>query len=371
MQKKRFAPTVRALIIIISGAALLAAVLLVILLGQKMISKPVELMFSPESEYAFTKTGFLFKSGGNVKYTDLSDNTKYTGQLPRADMKLAGYGRDSHAVYIDNTLCIIGLEEAIFTEGQIEDVFCGDGYIACLINDGGERYISVYNLNGENVEEVRPDDMIIMYGFTHSGKEQLYVVTLNTDSDALVSTVTTYDPSAQALTGIITVQDQLVEDIVFTKRSVFISGTSNLIRYDAKDNKESYRLIKRGYRMAGFYESGDKVIFMMQSNDGGQNSVRLYSASQSTVPQEKIVPFQLPENTLGVFVRGTYIYAVTQNVVYMYNQNGVQKAHDSLDVTIDSVYPTGNDTFTAASGSRLYSFTITGINDFALKLRRS
>lgn len=355
--------TKKAAILIVLAVVFVFALIAFILLNQKMLSKPRQLAFSPDSEYAFTGNGFLYIAGSSVKYSDLTETSKnYTGKLPHGDMQLSGYGRDTHVVYDSATLCIIGLTEAVTPAGSIEDVVCGDGFAACLISDGDQRSVCVYNLKGEKVEEITSDDTITDFGFTHSAKEQLYVITLNTASDALVSTIRTYDPSVPAMTGIITVQDQLIEDIIFTKKSIYVSGTTNLIRYDAADNRESYRLIKRGYHVNGYYEKDNNVYFMMYANENDNRSVRIYSTSQSTVPSERIVPLQLPDNTLGVFVHEDYIYAVTAAAAYRYNMSGTLKKSEAIDVLVDSVYTTGKGNLIIASENRLFSVSITGTN---------
>lgn len=344
-------------------------ILLAILLNQNMLSKPTELAFSPGSDYVYTQTGFMYISGSTVKYTDSTDpGSDYSGALPHSDMKLAGYGRNTHAVYDSNSLCIIGLADAVTCDGSIKSVKCGNGYVACLVEKGNKESIILYNLEGTQIDEISTDDVIVEYDFCHTEKEQLYVIALNTDSDALVSTVTTYDPKVPAMTGIITVQNQLIENAIFTERSIFIIGTSNLIRYDAADNKESYRLVTRGYHLADKYVSGNTVYFLMRSET--DNSIRMYQTSQSTVPSEKIVPYQLPEDALGAFVYKENVYAITPDKVYMYQTNGKMKSSEAMEIRAESVYSLGGGVLLAESGNRLYTVNVTGMNSIQQKLKK-
>ena len=368
-RENRHTISVKTLLLIIAGIALVVGVVLFILANQKLLSKPRELPFGASSEYVYTGTGYIYIAGQSVRYTDLTDSSyNYSGTLPHESMKLSGYKRDTHVVYDGSTLCIIGLSEAVTADGNILSVRCGDGFVACEVDTGAEKKVEVYNLIGEKVEEINSSETIVKYDFCHTQKEQLYVVTLNTDSDTLLSTLTTYDPEVPAMTGIITVQNQLVENVVFTKKSVFILGTANLIRIDLATNKESYRLITRGYHMGDYFEKGSKVYFVMYPDDGNQNYIRLYQASQSTTPSEKVVPFQLPDSTLGVFVHEGNVYAMTANVVYMYDDRGTLKTTETLDFTVDSVYDTGGDSLLCSSANRLYAIRITGTNKIREKL---
>lgn len=373
MSKKRansITVSVRFIVMLIAILLVAGIVVVAILANQSLLSKPSEMKFDARTQYLYTGTGFMYTQGGVLKYDDLTDTDEtYSGNLPHPDVKLAGYGRNTHAVYDASSLCIVGLKDAIAPGGEIKSVECGNGFVACLTEKDGAERITVYGTDGELKEEIIPDNTVTEFGFTHLDKEQLYMITLDTDAGAIISTVTTYDPSAPAMTGIITVQNQLVENILFTKKSVFVEGTTNMIRYDANNNTESYRLITRGYHMGDSYVKGDKVYFAMHSDESTKRSVRMYVTSQSAVPSEEVLPVQVPADALGVFVFDKNIYALTSTDVYMYDSEGELCETEKLQFAIDGVQKLDGKLL-LVSGGRAYTVTVTGTNKIKSALKK-
>ena len=356
--------SVKVIVIIVLIGLFAGGIIIAILANQSLISKPTELDFYADAEYVFTGTGFMYKIGSTLQYEDLNDKESYSGDLPYSDMKLSGYGHNTHAVYNENTLCIIGLDNAVTPEGTIKSVKCGNGYIACLIQSGDADKICVYNTKGKMVQEISPEYTIMLFGFTHLDTEQVYTVEVNTNAETYISTISTFDPSMPAKTGIITVQNQLIENILFTKKSVFVEGTTNIIRYDAEDNSESYRLITRGYCAYDSYVKGNTVYFLMKndSEDKSSGSVRIYTASQSKVPSEKVTPIQIPSDTLEVFLHDGNVYAITPSAIHMYDSEGTLIDSETPQFNITEAHSLGDGNLLIISGTKLYACTVTGTN---------
>lgn len=348
--------------ICIIGVIILFIVFL-IMRGQNMFGSYEELDFSAQRTYVYTGTGFLCLDGSEVMYYDTKNNDNdYTGNLDNADVSIAGYGRDNHVVYDAASLCIIGHDEVIAPGAQIKRVECGEGFIACLTDNGSEEKIHVYDTAGQLRDELEFKDSVTDFGFTQSDPARMYAVSLNTDSSVCVSQITTYNPSVPAITGIITVQEQLIEDIIFTDNSVFVEGTHSLIRYDAETNKESYRINKHGYRVYDEYAGGSPAVFIMSGDDETRPALRMYIVKQDTVAEERIVSLQVPSDTVGVIACKDGAYVATPEKLMRFDKTGTLCETQEFDDRIDSIEKLSEKMMLLHCGNKLYTIEINDVN---------
>jgi hypothetical protein len=126
------------------------------------------------------------------------------------------------------------------------------------------------------------------------------------------------------MSGVITVQGQLVERVVFTQKSIFIAGTSHLIRCDAGVSGEAYRLLTYGYRLADYSTAGANPLFVYaaREEEGTASRVKLYGAAEGDIALATAREVYLPEGTLSFFAAGGKLYAVTRDALYAFGAAG-------------------------------------------------
>ena len=102
------------------------------------------------------------------------------------------------------------------------------------------------------------------------------------------TTLTTYSYAAQGgesvatMSGVISISSQLVDRVVFTKSSIFISGTEQLIRCDAGISGESWRLLTYGYKLCDYSPALTRPLFLfVPRGEGAMNEVKLYSVDEA------------------------------------------------------------------------------------------
>ena len=346
---------------VLAVIAVIAGVIWLIIQSKPMISSLKQLPFTTDENYCCTGTGFLYLRGRTVYYYDIDDpgEENYTGNSPANDIMLSGAGRDMHVLYDTKTLYIVGNKDAVNINGEIKSVKCANGYAACLIERSGRELIEVYSKTGELAMEINTDAPITDYGFADMQSSKLYTVSCELAAERCVSTVITYDPSIPATTGIITVQDELIEKMVFSDKSIFIKTTKKLIRYDADTNKESYSLIANGFEMKDQSITGGSCITVMKSTSENDLSTKLYRIASGDVPSVKLTQLPTGNTEISTVVCGKNVYIIYEGKVLRYDERGNLKESKKIKCSVTDVVKLSENRLLIVSGSTLY---ITDIN---------
>ena len=100
----------------------------------------------------------------------------------------------------------------------------------------------------------------------------------------------------------------------------------------------------------------------MHSDSDENQSVRMYVTSQSSVPSEEVLPVQVPNNTLEVFIKGSCVYAVTADKVYMYSKGGELLETADLGFQAEEVRLLNDGKLLLISRDSAYTCTVNGTN---------
>ncbi len=318
-------PRMRLIIAVIALLLVAAAVVwFVAASGDTMSASAQKMPFYASYPHEFTGGGFLYTEGLTLHYYDIDGSrAQYSATLPTSDVRLSGEG-STHVLYNDRSLQIINADFPIETSGEIISVKCGGGFIALHKRENDTDSLRVFNSAGNQVDELVFENTSLMdFGFYNTdGKWSLYSLETDISARSPVSTLTTYSLNPSATTGIAVIQNQLISDVVFSASSIFVTGTSNIIRFDAKTNMESYRLLSYGFYILDNSLTGSTAVFIAAPNGADKNTlshVRIYSAAESEVPEENMSVLQLPRNTLGVFASGNRIYVITPDSILKYS----------------------------------------------------
>ncbi len=298
----------------------------VLLLGDSMSSQAAltQLPFTPQDKAHFTGQGFLYIKDGTLYYKDLSnEKNDYNAAVTATDVKLAGSGA-IHALYNSAALKIVNASYPVEFTGTLLYVTCGSTTVAALKTDNsGAETIQVFDKTGAQKDQLTfPGQFIVDYGFYTAGNEYLYVVTMSLDSGTPLSTITIYDMTRAATSGVMQVQNQLIEHIYFTSSGIYAVGTNQLIRYSLEGNRESYREMIYGWEVMDFEASGNPLFLLRPRNSDKPGTVKLMTVKDADVAGTTQRLLQLPAGTVDAFLMGGRIVAVTTDGYTTYGTDG-------------------------------------------------
>lgn len=320
-----------------------------------------ELPFTASANYAYTGSGFLYTSGNELKYEDLSDKDKnFTAEISSPQLSLSGSPAIS-AVYSSSALQILGAQFPVEFSGTVLDVKCGLAKVAVLkLENNGACSLYIYDTKSSPVDQMTFDKQTLVdYGFyTAANTDALWTLTLDTSGSLPTSTLTLYDLGKIATTGVIPIRNQLVEDVAVTPNSIFVIGTNHLIRYTGSST-EAYRLLIYGWELMDYSTSGAKPMFLLKPrNADALGTVKLVTVDEADTANEKILSIQLPEQTLDVFVSGGKLYAATSNTIYIYGSDGTVAETIELEQSIDGIKKLSHKHFLVTRGEQLLLATV-------------
>ena len=286
-----------------------------------------ELPFTADDPWVYTGNGFYYISGDQLCYYDLANpENASTLTLSTTDVSLVS-SESITAIYGGAAVHIIGAS--------------GTQHIAVMRQAADESVsLLVYDAAGTLVDSIDSTDALLMnYGFCKAGDaDMLWTLSLATSGSIPVSTITTYTygSAGASMSGVITLQSQLVESVSFTGNSLFVIGTNHLLRYDKAITSEAYRLLVYGYRPLDSTSGGTKPLFLFAARDAQTlSSVRLISVSEAELPDATARNVALPEGTHSCFVIGGRFMAVTNDTVYTYSASGTLQSETALEVPCD------------------------------------
>lgn len=353
-------PRMRLIITII--ALLLAAAVVVWFIaasGDTMSASAQKMPFYASYPHEFTGGGFLYTEGLTLNYYDINkESVQYTAALPTVDVRLSGEG-STHVLYNDTSLQIINAEFPIESSGEIISVKCGGGFIAVHKRENDMDSLRIFSSAGSQVDELVFENTSLMdFDFYNTdGKWSLYSLETDVTAELPVSTLTTYSLNPSATTGIAVVQNQLISDVVFSASSIFVTGTSNIIRFNAKTNTESYRLLCYGFYILDSSLTGSTAVFVAAPNGVDRHAlshVRIYSAAENDVPEESMAVLQLPRNTLGVFASGNRIYVITPDSILKYSTSAELLETEALPFVATDALKLSSDKLLIYAGEEAY-----------------
>lgn len=331
-------------ILIIAFIVTAVGIFLIKALSGGIVKSAKKMPFSVRDSFTYTDDGVMYISGGTLCFLDFANAGKnnFTKALTMTNFKLAG-SPSVKVIYNETSMQIVGANYPVEFSGIVLDVKCGDGTVAVLKRENQLDAILVFNDMGEQTDRFDFTDVsLISFGFyTSVAGQRLYTTTLDTDASLPLTTITTYDVERKATSGIMTVQSQLVSNIGFTEKSIFVTGTENLIRFREQTGTESYRQKVYGYEFYDASYKGKRPLFLF--NQGNElNAVRLISLDEADIANEFITTVQLPDDVINVFLSNGWMYAVTPNSLLKYSASGEFLGEYAFSGTISMAYKLSN-----------------------------
>jgi len=350
MARRRFhsknrALTLRRVGLLVLGALLIAGVawgVAALVRERDSFGAVAELPFGSDAVYAFTGKGFYYIRGENLVYHDLEDpNAGRNMKLGTTDVVMRASSAQT-ALYSGSSVQILGVGGTIDAGGAVLAIRCGATHTAVMRQDAsGAAAVLVYDASGALIDMIEQGrELLLDCGLRETSTgDMLWTLMLDSSGSVPVNTITTYTyevdgggtPRA-SMSGVMTVQGQLVERVVFTQKSIFIAGTSHLIRCDAGVSGEAYRLLTYGYRLADYSAAGANPLFVYAARDaqGPVSRVKLYGAAEGDTALATAREVYLPEGTVSFLAAGGKLYAFTRDALYAYGATGAALANYPL-----------------------------------------
>ena len=313
-----------------------------------------ELPFEATANYTYTGSGFLYFADGRLCYNDLTDRKKDTTyKINTEELKLTA-SSGLAALYNEAAVQVVSLSEPLATSGKVLDVKCGSEYIAVLQQDGaGDETLVVFDKLGQQADSMDFSEVeLIDFGFSALQGNTLWTMEMDLTAQTPITTVTTYNLSTKRTTGVMSVHGQLVGDIVFTNRSIFLSCTGDVIRYNIAGSSEAYRTSIYGWELSDS-AVGDSVI-LVYTQRGGGSVAKIYIMPEGYIASPVISSITLPKGALSAFMLKNRLTVYTPGEVYSYSTTGKLLSQSSLPVTIDSATKLSDTCVLLSSGDRLY-----------------
>lgn len=305
--------------------------------GSKKGKGTKELPFAAGANYAYTGAGFLYFDAGRLYYEDISDASKDTSyKINTEELKLAA-SKGISVLYHDTALQIVGGGDSLVFSGKVLGVRCGNDHVAVLREDSaGGTAIVIYDKSGIQVDQMDFDATdLIGFGFSNTSDETLWTLEADYSTITPVSTLTTYNLSTKRTTGVMTVQGQLVEDVLFTNNSIFLSATSSLIRCNLAGSTEAYRMTVYGWELLDYsiVDSGP-VLMYGQRGAEAHSTIKLYTLGEGDMGTAEIASVHPPTGYVGAFLMKGRLCVYTPTQLYTYSAKGELLSTEELDDTI-------------------------------------
>lgn len=366
MRKRRFVVRRKGATLFRIGL-LLGAVLLLFAVGYgvvRLVSKggqrmnASQLPFTADTNYIYTGKGFLYMYGDRLYYEDLADTKKNASyQVSTKDIRLAASSTLS-VLYNTTAVQIIGAGEPIIISGTVLDVACGTDHVAVLREDADEAIsLLIYDKTGTQTDQMDFAPGALMdFGFAQTGDETMWTLELSVTGSLPVSTLTTYNLATNHTTGVMSVQNQLVDGVIFTNNSIFLSCTTSLIRFNRTGITEAYRLLIYGWELCDFStaEGGPVVLLRKRGDTNSEGTVKLYTLPEGGVASATVKDLQLPAGTTQAFLAGGKLYACTKEEVHVYSSTGKHVSTTKLPRATDSAAKLSDSSMLLRSGNGLY-----------------
>lgn len=313
---------------------------------------PTELPVPADSGYVPTGNGLLYRTSDGVAYYDFSDEDRnYEAPVNAADTRLLGSG-DTHAVYNAAALQVIGAEYPLSLSGTIVDADLSAAHIAVLRADaGGAEDVLIFDTDGLQKDQLAfSTQYIVDFGFHTAKNEYFWVETLDTRMGTPVTGIHLYNMTLGSTSGLLQVQNQLIEKVYFTDSSIFLIGTNQIIRYALENNREAYRETVYGWKLVDC--AGGTFLLMPRSAEQ-YGSLKLLRCEEGEYSGAKELILQAPAGTKNAFVMGDRLCMVAGDMLHYYSFEGKLLSEARLPAAADNAVKLSGNQLLIESGGGL------------------
>ncbi|MDD4311607.1 MAG: hypothetical protein PHW41_03915 [Eubacteriales bacterium] len=293
---------------------------------------------STSSTYINTGDGLLYQTDGQIHFYHLTDSKKnYTYGMGASNIRMSG-SESMTVVFNEAQLQVVGEKTPLKFTGNVEEVECGTGHLAVMQKaEDGTESVLIITRSGEQIDALAfADQCIVDFGFYKTENEMLWIETLNVSTGTPMTTISTYDLRKKEVTGLIHVQNQLVNDVFITPNSMFVVCTNQIIRYIHAGNKEIYRTMIYGYEALDFSFASGTPTFLLTTRGGDFHAVRILTLAEDAEPSPVETTLQLPTEGVSAFIMGSKLAVASREQLFTYTIKGKLSSTATFEQPIDA-----------------------------------
>jgi len=288
------------------------------------------------------KEGFVYYNGTTLGYVTSSGKVQWT-YMAGTDVQFSAseYGI---AVWKNKTLTLIDLDDGTiyYSVAQAEDVISatvGPKYVAVAYGEAQNSKVMLLDSSGGFVKTLDfASRLILDCGFYSSGS-YFWVLALETDGTVASTTVSTYKPSSQLISGSITDGSQITYDCYFLDGEIRCVGDTNLKVYDYSGNEmPDRRELIYGWYLAAAEDSSVDPVMVLIPDDAYKGMSKIQDAMILTSAGKEFIRFQFGCDE--VFVANGVIYGFSSDYgcVMVTTPGSGKIVATPVSVQFDSVY---------------------------------
>jgi len=282
-----------------------------------------------------------------------------------------GFKDVPHLTSSDTMICVYDSQQAYVLSADMELLFSmpisayviesmepGKDCVAVLTRmaDGSEgQFIRIFDSAGQELMRNEVTSETLKFGL-YGDKDDLWYLTLDTSGAYLLSNITTISPSQQKTTGLVSIADQLVADILFNGTDMIVSGTKYQTVYDIFGDTVSEELIYgQALEDTVINESGKYFLVYVPrkvTEEGFFYTARLLSLDGSDVL------IQLPAGIHSISLSERNVYCFAENTVYIYDYSGKYIDKLTFEFDIEDTRKLSDTLLLMDTSSGVYVFTM-------------
>ena len=311
---------------------------------------------STDAMYLNTGDGLLYVTDGQIHFFHLTDEKQnYNYNMDATDIRMSG-SESMTVVYNTASLQVVGKEKPVAFEGELLDVACGKGFLAALYRsaDGVEKVKIITPDGAERKTYAFDEQYIVNYGFYTVSNEMLWIETMSVNTGTPATMIYTYDLAKETQTGMMTIQNQLVDDLYITKNSVFVAATNQIFRFTHDGNKEAYRTTVYGYEVVDFSSASDNPTFLLTPRGGDFHSVKILTLAEDSAANAVETYLQLPTEGVDAFIMGNMLVVASREKLLTYSLKGKLSSEATFEQPIDAAVKLTNSILMVSSNGTYY-----------------
>ena len=359
-EKRRKQIKKRIILFGIAGAAVILLVVLFWLLSGNPLEKTlISMPFKKADTYIIYDKGVVYVNNDHIigindkseQQFDLKLNAVNVNLKISSDVLFAYSTHFFQAVDLSTEQTIVSKE----VNGSITDVAAGKDCLAILRQDEtGVSHLDVYDKAGADITQIVFSYSLIDFGFIED--QSLWTLELDTSGFLPVSKITIYKDVGKSINGIVTVEGQIIQKVLFTEKELFLVGTNHVIYCNYLGENRTTELIYGWYlRSYGIY--GGEPLMLFSPRQESLESKYLSAVRIVTRP-EQTVSLQLQPGCIKIVPGNDKVYVFTNDTMYEYNAKGKLLETLNLPVAVEDIVRVNDKSVLLINEADIYMVTL-------------
>ncbi|MHB1315099.1 MAG: DUF5711 family protein [Christensenellales bacterium] len=350
----------RFIIFVITFLAVIFGALIFWLLSGNILEKSIiQMPFKSTDTYLIYENGIIYIQGDRIIGINEKNEEQFNLKLNTSNVKLAVSSGTLFA-YSTQVFQAVDLttSQTLYSKevnGKIMDVAAGKECLAVLrLDDSGVSHLDVYDMAGKDVTQLEFTYALIDFGFIED--QSLWTLELDTTGSLPVSKISIYKDVGKSINGIVTVEGQIIQKVLFTDKELFLVGTNHVIYCNYLGENRKTELIYGWYLRSYNIEAGEPLMLFSPRQETLESSY--VSAVRIVTRPEKTITLQLLPGCIKILPGNNKVYVFTNETLYEYNIKGTLITKLKLPVKIQNVVSASKNKALLMSETDVYMVTL-------------